>query len=70
MLTCEYGGLGESYAELFALTGEPRWRVMAELLFDEAVLGPLMRGEDALANRHANTQIPKLIAQALSLIHI
>lgn len=64
VLTCEYGGLGESYAELFALTGEPRWRVMAELLFDEAVLGPLMRGEDALANRHANTQIPKLIAQA------
>ncbi len=64
VLACEYGGLGESYAELFALTGDQRWLAMARLLFDDAVLGPLMRGEDDLANRHANTQIPKLIAQA------
>jgi DUF1680 family protein len=34
---------------------------MARLFHDEKVLGPLARGEDQLANIHANTQVPKLI---------
>lgn len=64
VLACEYGGLAESYAELFARTGEARWLEMATLLYDACVLDPIFAGEDALANIHANTQIPKLIAQA------
>jgi DUF1680 family protein len=64
VLACEYGGLNESYAELYARTGERRWLRMAELLHDERVLGPLERREDRLADIHANTQVPKLIGLA------
>jgi len=64
VLVCEYGGLNESYAELYARTGERRWLRMAELLHDERVLGPLERREDRLADIHANTQVPKLIGLA------
>ncbi|MBS0388610.1 MAG: glycoside hydrolase family 127 protein, partial [Proteobacteria bacterium] len=64
VLQCEYGGLNESYAELHARTGEPRWLRMAELLRDERVIGPLERREDKLADLHANTQVPKLIGRA------
>ena len=64
VLGCEYGGLNESYAELYARTGDRRWLAMARLLHDNRVLDPLMRGEDRLANFHANTQVPKLIGLA------
>ena len=64
VLACEYGGLNESYAELYARTGERRWLKMAELLRDERVIAPLERREDQLANLHANTQVPKLVGLA------
>ncbi|WP_010545294.1 beta-L-arabinofuranosidase domain-containing protein [Sphingomonas elodea] len=64
MLGCEYGGLNESYAELYARTRDARWMVVAKRLYDDRVLGPLKAGEDKLANFHANTQVPKLIGLA------
>jgi DUF1680 family protein len=64
VLGCEYGGLNESYAELHARTGDRRWLKMAETLYDNRVLDPLKRGEDKLANFHANTQVPKLVGLA------
>ncbi len=64
VLACEYGGLNESYAELYARTGQRRWLAMAKTLHDRKVLDPLADGEDDLANLHANTQIPKVIGLA------
>jgi uncharacterized protein len=64
VLACEYGGLNESYAELFARTGNRRWLVVAERLYDRKVLDPLTAQSDQLANLHANTQVPKLIGLA------
>ncbi|MEH3159763.1 MAG: glycoside hydrolase family 127 protein [Sphingomonas taxi] len=64
VLACEYGGLNDSYAELYARDRDPRWLRMARLLYDNKVLDPLARGEDQLANIHANTQVPKLIGLA------
>lgn len=64
VLGCEYGGLNESYAELYARTGAAEWLRMARLIHDDKVLDPLARGEDRLANLHANTQVPKLIGLA------
>lgn len=64
VLKCEYGGLNESYAELYARTGNRRWLKMAELIYDDRVLDPLVAGEDKLATLHANTQVPKLIGLA------
>lgn len=61
VLTCEYGGLNESFAELAARTGDAKWLRLAKRTYDRPVLDPLMARRDDLANRHANTQIPKLI---------
>jgi DUF1680 family protein len=64
LLSCEYGGLNESYAELFARTNDKRWLAVAERIYDHRVLDPLVAGEDKLANFHANTQVPKLVGLA------
>ncbi|USI74585.1 glycoside hydrolase family 127 protein [Sphingomonas morindae] len=64
VLACEYGGLNESYAELAARTGDAQWLRVAERIRDAGVLVPLEQGEDVLPNKHANTQIPKLIGYA------
>ena len=63
-LGCEYGGLNESFAQLYARTGERRWLDLARLIHDRKVLDPLAAGVDSLPNIHANTQIPKLIGLA------
>ncbi|WBO20797.1 glycoside hydrolase family 127 protein [Sphingomonas abietis] len=64
MLSCEYGGLNESYAELYARTGDRKWLATAQRIYDRKVLDPLEAGQDKLANFHANTQVPKLIGLA------
>jgi len=64
VLACEYGGLNDSFAELYARTGERRWLVLAQRIYDRKVLDPLADGQDDLANLHANTQIPKIIGLA------
>ncbi|KQO50809.1 hypothetical protein ASF14_10075 [Sphingomonas sp. Leaf257] len=64
VLGCEYGGLNESYAELYQRTGDRQWLALAERIYDRKVLDPLVAGEDKLANFHANTQVPKLIGLA------
>jgi DUF1680 family protein len=64
MLGCEHGGINESFADLYARTGEPRWLALAERLYHHRILDPLAAGRDELAGVHANTQIPKLIGLA------
>ncbi|MBB5518405.1 glycoside hydrolase family 127 protein [Amphiplicatus metriothermophilus] len=64
VLSCEFGGIPESLAELYARTGERRWLALAEKLYHRAALDPLAEKRDALSHLHANTQIPKLIALA------
>src|SRR3546814_5281980 len=64
VLACEYGGINESFAELYARTNDRRWLAMAELFYDKRVLDPLAARGDKLANFHANTQVPKLISPA------
>jgi DUF1680 family protein len=64
VLACEYGGLNESFAELNARTGDPRWLTLAERIQDRRVLDPLAGKRDELPNIHSNTQVPKLIGLA------
>ncbi|MEH3120658.1 MAG: glycoside hydrolase family 127 protein [Sphingomonas phyllosphaerae] len=64
VLGCEYGGLNESYAELYARTKDPRWLAVARRIYDRRVLDPLANQEDKLAGFHANTQVPKLVGLA------
>jgi DUF1680 family protein len=64
VLACEHGGINESFAELYARTGDRRWLALAHRLYHRKVLEPLAHGRDELANLHANTQIPKLLGLA------
>ena len=64
ILHTEHGGLGESYAELHARTGDRRWLVLAERMRHHAIVDPLQAGRDELAGKHANTQIPKIVGDA------
>lgn len=64
MLDVEHGGINESMANLYALTGEQKYLDGAKRLYHKKVLDPLMRREDKLAGLHANTQFPKVIGLA------
>ena len=64
VLDCEHGGINESFAELYARTGERKWLALAERIRHRKVLDPLAEGKDPLPWIHANTQIPKLIGLA------
>lgn len=61
MLATEHGGMNEVFADLFALTGDTRYRTAAERFSHKALLAPLAQGRDTLDGLHANTQIPKVI---------
>jgi DUF1680 family protein len=64
LLVSEHGGLNESFAETYRLTGERRYLALAERIRHRAVLDPLVDGRDVLPGLHANTQIPKVIGLA------
>lgn len=64
MLACEHGGMNESLAELYAITGEKKYEELARKFHHDKVLNPLAEGRDNLPGLHANTQIPKLIGLA------
>jgi uncharacterized protein len=64
LLAAEHGGLNESYADSYELTGNKRYLDLAERIYHRAVLSPLAEGRDVLAGLHANTQIPKVIGLA------
>jgi DUF1680 family protein len=64
VLVCEYGGLNESFTQLYERTADGRWLAIARRIYDHKVLDPLSRGSDELAGLHSNTQVPKLIGAA------
>ncbi|MDC7677396.1 glycoside hydrolase family 127 protein [Asticcacaulis machinosus] len=64
VLDCEFGGLNDSFAELHRRTNNPRWLALANRMHHKRIIDPLMAGEDKLGGNHANTQVPKLLAEA------
>ncbi len=64
MLACEHGGMNESLAELYAITGEEKYLNLSRRFHHKAVLDPLASREDRLPGLHGNTQIPKVIGVA------
>ena len=65
MLGCEFGGMNDVLAGLYAETGNLEHLRMARAFDHQVVFEPLARGEDRLDGLHANTQIPKAIGAAL-----
>jgi uncharacterized protein len=61
MLDTEHGGMNEVLADVYALTGEPRFLALAQRFCHRALLDPLAQGSDTLDGLHSNTQIPKVI---------
>jgi hypothetical protein len=62
ILAVEHGGIAESLANLYRLTWDESYLRTAERFYDAQVFDPLARGQDDLLGRHANTNIPKMIA--------
>ncbi|WP_355603779.1 glycoside hydrolase family 127 protein [Xanthomonas cannabis] len=64
VLSCEFGGLNESFVELHVQTGDAQWLALAQRLHHHTVLDPLIAQRDELVHQHSNTNIPKLIGLA------
>ena len=64
IMVAEHGGLNETFADLYADTGDARYLKLSRRFHHRAILDPLARQEDILPGKHANTQIPKIIGLA------
>ncbi len=61
MLRSEHGGLNETFADVYAITGDKKYLRLAHQFCDQQMLKPMIEGRDILTGMHANTQIPKII---------
>jgi DUF1680 family protein len=64
ILDFETGGMLEIWALLYGITGEDDYRVLMDRYCRRRLFDPLLRGEDALTNMHANTTIPEILGAA------
>ena len=65
LMASEWGGLNETFADLYADTGDRKFlKVAHERFNDRRIFDPLRRGEDCLDGKHANTQMPKITGLA------
>jgi uncharacterized protein len=62
MLRCEYGGISETFADLYADTKDEEYLKLAGIFYQKSFLDSLKAGKAVLPGKHANTNIPKLIA--------
>lgn len=61
MLGTEFGGMDEVYADAYDLSGKKKYLDAAIRFSHHWLLDPMAKGEDMLDNRHANTQVPKVV---------
>ncbi|HKZ65831.1 MAG TPA: beta-L-arabinofuranosidase domain-containing protein [Chitinophagaceae bacterium] len=61
MLRVEFGGINESFYNLYAITGKKEYKWLGEFFYHREVLDPLEQGKDNLDKKHANTFIPKIL---------
>jgi len=64
MLDAEHGGMNETLANLYGLTGDRKYLEIAERFNHMAVIEPASKRRDMLTGLHANTQIPKFVGTA------
>jgi DUF1680 family protein len=64
MLNCEYGGMNDVLANIYAITGNKKYLVLSQKFHDKFVLGQLAGNIDPMPGKHSNTNIPKVIGSA------
>ena len=64
VLNHEYGGMNETFADAYQISGDEKYLTAAKRYSHNAFLEPLSNAIDNLDNKHANTQIPKFIGFA------
>ncbi len=64
MIRNEFGGINESFYNLYAVTGDERFHWLAHFFYHNDVIDPLKEHRDDLGTKHTNTFIPKVIAEA------
>ena len=64
IMKTEFGGINDSMYELYAITGNERYRDAAHRFDQPSLFDPLASYRDELQGLHANTQVPKIIGAA------
>jgi len=64
MLNCEYGGMNDVLANIYALTGNKKYLNLSYKFYDEFVMGKLAQRIDPMPGKHSNTNVPKAIGSA------
>ncbi len=64
MLLVEQGGMAEVSFNLYAVTGETKYRDLGFRFYHHRILDPLAANVDDLDHNHTNTNIPKIIGAA------
>lgn len=64
MLNCEYGGMNDVLANLYAFTGNKKYLNLSYKFKDEFIMGNLAKQIDPMAGKHSNTNVPKAIGAA------
>ena len=64
VLETEFGGMGESLCDLYALTGKRRYLDLSYRFDKKVFLDPLADRRDELQGLHVNTHVPQVIAAA------
>ncbi len=63
-LEMEFGGVAESFANLYGITGDPDHLTLAKRFDKHCFFEPLAKGVDQMRGLHSNTHIPMVIAAA------
>lgn len=61
MLDTEFGGMNEVYADAYQITGDAKYLTAAKKFTHNILYNSMAAQVDNLDNKHANTQIPKVI---------
>ncbi|MEP7269765.1 MAG: beta-L-arabinofuranosidase domain-containing protein [Saprospiraceae bacterium] len=64
MLRCEYGGMNDVLASIYAVTGNKKYLDLSYKFYDDFVMQPLSEKIDPMPGKHSNTNVPKAIGSA------
>lgn len=64
LLDMETGGMLEIWADLYAITKDPKHLELLNRYYRSSLFDGLIKGEDVLTNQHANTTIPEILGAA------